>query len=60
MLVSPLVEAATGSFKFSKTDYTKADSWFEDDSGKKRFVSDAISFFTLTIPKLRIERYVHY
>ena len=43
------------SFKFVKTDYTKADNWFEADSKKNKSESGAISYYTLTIPKLRVD-----
>lgn len=54
ILISPLVDSNTGSFKFSEKDYTKAQNWFdntkEDDSGEGGF-----GYFTLSIPKLDIE-----
>jgi sortase A len=53
MLISPLVDSDTGSFKFSEKDYTKAENWFEGTSSN--FANEDFSYFTLTIPKLKIE-----
>jgi len=53
ILISPLVDEETASFKFSKKDYTRASNWFEGD--KSAFDSTDVSYFTLTIPKLKIE-----
>lgn len=53
VLVSPLVDSQTGSFKFSEKDYTKAGNWFEGTSSE--FEKDNFRYFTLTIPKLKIE-----
>jgi len=54
ILISPLVDNGTGSFKFTEKDYTKAQNWFEDvkESG---FSEDGFKYFTLSIPKLEIE-----
>ena len=54
ILISPLVDKETASFKFSKKDYTKASSWF-DGVERKDEVSDEVKYFTITIPKLDIE-----
>ena len=53
MLISPLVDSNTGSFKFSEKDYTKADNWFEGTSFD--FETEDFRYFTITIPKLKIE-----
>ncbi len=53
VLISPLVDEETASFKFSKKDYTKAGNWFEGT--QKEFTSENVKFFTLSIPKLKIE-----
>ena len=53
ILISPLVNKDTGSFKFSEKDYTKAENWFE--GVVPDFSADGITYFTLSIPKLRIE-----
>lgn len=53
VLISPLVDEKTGSFKFSKKDFTQASNWFEGVDGE--FVSNNINYFTLSIPKLGIE-----
>ncbi|OGM38612.1 hypothetical protein A2962_02700 [Candidatus Woesebacteria bacterium RIFCSPLOWO2_01_FULL_39_61] len=53
-LISPLVDEETGNFKFSKVDYTKVSNWFEGEE-KENFTSPEISFFTISIPRLRIE-----
>lgn len=53
-LISPLVDEETGSFKFSNVDYTKASNWFESEQNSN-FTPSQISFFTITIPKLKID-----
>lgn len=53
-LISPLVDEETGSFKFSKVDYTKASNWFETNQ-KENFTPSQISYFTISIPKLKID-----
>ncbi|OGM57584.1 hypothetical protein A2955_00185 [Candidatus Woesebacteria bacterium RIFCSPLOWO2_01_FULL_37_19] len=54
-LISPLVEKETGSFTFSQTDYTQASNWFNDKQKKKSFAIGAASYYSLTVPKLKIE-----
>jgi sortase A len=54
MLISSLVDEKTADFKFTKKDSTKLSSWFDDNKGKD-FVSQRVSFFTLSVPKLRID-----
>jgi LPXTG-site transpeptidase (sortase) family protein len=53
-LVSPLIDGETGSFKFSDKDYTKADNWFENVE-KTNYIPNTVSFYTITIPKLKID-----
>jgi len=50
-LISPVPEGETSN---SKTDYTKASTWFVGDD-KSEFNKSKISFYTITIPKLDIE-----
>jgi sortase A len=54
ILISPLVDSDTGSFKFSDKDYTKAENWFENVETSD-FTGDKFEYFTLTIRKLKIE-----
>lgn len=53
ILISPLVDEETASFKFSNTDFTRASNWFEGD--KKGFVTQKINYYTVSIPKLKIK-----
>ena len=53
-LISPLVDEEKASFTFDNRDFTKLSSWFEDQK-KLPASDDNISFFTISIPKLRIE-----
>jgi len=54
VLVSPLVDEETGSFTFSKVDYTNPNNWFSDETNTDSKSSE-ISYFTLSVPKLRID-----
>ena len=54
ILISPLVDSDTGSFKFSEKDYTKAENWFENVENPD-FDTNEFKYFTLSIPKLKIE-----
>lgn len=54
VLISPLVDEETASFTFSQKDYTKASNWFEGVD-KKEYVSENVKYFTISIPKLKIE-----
>jgi sortase A len=56
-LISPLIQtgnavqgATTGS-----VDYTKASTWFEGGATQADFSASKVSYYTITIPKLRIE-----
>jgi sortase A len=54
VLISPLVDTDTGSFKFSGKDYTKANNWFEN-TRKSDFETQEKRYFSLSIPKLKID-----
>lgn len=54
ILISPLVEKKTGDFKFSQKDYTKLNNWF-NESEEEHFVTQKVKYFTISIPKLKIE-----
>lgn len=54
-LISPLVDEEKAAFKFSKTDYTKASSWFPEEDDDVDFSTNEVMFFTITIPKLGID-----
>ncbi|KKQ97682.1 MAG: Sortase family protein [Candidatus Woesebacteria bacterium GW2011_GWB1_39_12] len=54
ILISPLVDKETASFKFSKKDYTKASSWFEGKKGEESTPQE-VKYFTISVPKLNIE-----
>lgn len=55
ILVSPRVDnfKSVTSSETAK-DFTKASNWFDTEKSESGFVSDNISFYTLTIPKLGI------
>lgn len=46
-LLTPLV--------LERDDFTKASTWFPTDSVKKDFSNSKVSFYTISIPKLKIE-----
>lgn len=54
-LISPLVDKDRAAFKFSKTDYTKASSWFPEENSNTGFNTSEVTYFTLSIPKLGID-----
>jgi sortase A len=54
ILISPLVDEETASFKFSTKDYTQASNWFEG-ADNQSFANDEVRFFTISIPRLKIE-----
>jgi len=39
----------------ASADYTKASNWFPEDSGKRDFNKTKVSFYNISIPKLKIE-----
>lgn len=53
-LLTPLVLEKDNQNK-EKTDFTKASAWFPTDSSNKDFNNSKVSFYTISIPKLRIE-----
>ncbi len=54
ILVSPLVDGETGEFRFSKEDSTKLTTWFDEDKTKD-FVTQKVKYYTITVPKLKIQ-----
>lgn len=53
-LISPLPESTT-SKNLEALDYTKASNWFEGGAAKESFTSSNITFYTISIPRLKIE-----
>lgn len=55
-LVSPLPqgEGSIGQ-EVERLDYTKASNWFSGGAPKENFVSANVSYYTVSIPKLKIE-----
>lgn len=53
-LISPLPES-TAPTNLEALDYTKASNWFEGGASKESFTSSSITFYTISIPKLKIE-----
>lgn len=56
-LLSPLV-IDTQTENGKKVDYTKASNWFPNASESKDFQNSKVSFYTVSIPKLKIENAV--
>lgn len=56
-LISPLVDEETASFTFNKRDFTKLHNWFESQQDVVTEAQD-IKFFTISIPKLKIDNAV--
>lgn len=54
-IVSPLPEKEKVQGEEGELDYTKASNWFIGGAEKEEFKSQNISFYTLSIPKLKIE-----
>lgn len=54
-LLSPVSEKKTVLGSADNYDFTKASAWFTGGAQKENFVSSNISFYTLTIPKLKID-----
>src|SRR3989344_9454780 len=54
VLISPLVEEETASFKFDSQDSTNLSNWFDAES-RHDFVTQNIKHYTLSIPKLNIQ-----
>lgn len=53
ILISPIVEKKKA--QIDDRDYTKASNWFADDLDGKNFESSKVSYYSLSIPKLKIE-----
>lgn len=53
-IVSPLPEKEVKG-SVGEIDYTKASNWFVGGARQEEFISEKISFYTLSIPKLKIE-----
>lgn len=55
-LLSPVVmDSKDGDKKEVKNDFTKASNWFPDSSKDVNFGASKVSYYTITIPKLRIQ-----
>ncbi|HJX59177.1 hypothetical protein A2V61_03620 [Candidatus Woesebacteria bacterium RBG_19FT_COMBO_47_8] len=54
-LISPLTPNKVLSGEAQNLDYTKASNWFPAAASKEKFISSNISFYTLSISKLKIE-----
>src|SRR3990172_1045447 len=52
-LLSPIPEVKNQAVE--ELDYTKASNWFVGGADPEDFVSPSVSFYTLSIPKLKIE-----
>lgn len=54
-----LLDPLSGSGSISETqpskDYTKASNWFEGGAAKEKFDESKVSFYTISIPKLKID-----
>ncbi len=53
-LLSPLPDVKN-QLKSEEIDYIKASNWFSGAAKKEEFISSTVSFYTLSIPKLKIE-----
>jgi sortase A len=53
-LISPLADAELEKYGYD-LDSTKASSWFVGAGNEEKFVSDKISYFTISIPRLKID-----
>ncbi len=54
VFLSPLAESEISDLDFIGKDYTKASNWFEG-LDKEKFTSDLPSYYSISIPKLKIE-----
>lgn len=54
-LLSPLVLEKDETEKSKNTDFTKASAWFPGATKDKKFNDSKVSFYTISIPKLKIE-----
>jgi sortase A len=53
-LLSPEVEIANAATSVATVDDTKASNWFMGGAKKEDFVATSVSYYTISIPKLRI------
>lgn len=56
--VSPIVENNSiekGPVSIEESDYTKASNWFPGAASKEEFSTSNISYYTISIPRLKIE-----
>lgn len=53
--VSPVIDEKTESLAAEAVDYTKASNWFVGGAESADFIASNISYYTLSIPKLKIE-----
>ncbi|MEK7188309.1 MAG: sortase [Patescibacteria group bacterium] len=56
--LSPVPNEYLNSYLFKKQDLTKASNWFVGGAKEKDFSASKISFYTISIPKLKINRAV--
>jgi sortase A len=54
ILVSSLIEEESGNINLTGRDLTKASNWFEGSGSSNSPITQEVSYFTLTVPKLRI------
>lgn len=54
-LLSPVGEKESPSFVADNLDYTKASNWFEGGAKKEEFLLSNVSYYTISIPRLKIE-----
>jgi len=54
-LISPLVGYEASSQGVEKLDYTRASNWFAGGASREEFISTNISFYTISIPRLKIK-----
>jgi sortase A len=60
-LISPLAEgqdSVKGDSAVQTVDYTKASNWFVGGAAKEDFTSSKVEYYTIGIPKLKIEKAV--
>ncbi|AKM83013.1 hypothetical protein A2422_03490 [Candidatus Woesebacteria bacterium RIFOXYC1_FULL_31_51] len=57
-LLSPLIIQDKTNNKQENKDFTKASNWFPEASGNKDFNPSKVAFYTISIPKLKIENAV--
>lgn len=58
-LVSPVSEGSSGLVKAATNsqtiDYTQASNWFDGGAKKEDFASSKVSYYTISIPRLKVE-----